>query len=511
MNEPYIIYNDDGWSSYMRYPAPLSPEQIVAVTVAPVVGTGVKVYQFCALGGHAVNYNSTFLPRVGETMQSVDTLHVWRMRQTLRHLDALGTDPLHIVASACHENGLLCQYSLRMNDRHHTYKHADGSWYFPELLSPWLDEHPELLLEDGALDYARDGVAAYRLRQVAEILERYDVDGIDLDFTRFRPWFRPGEEETGKPKMTALLQELRRLTRSRGKTLSTRFEYDPQTCIRSGLDVETWLAQGLLDQVTLGGVGDHTPDAPSDWWIERAHATGCRVFPGIEGQLHWCLGSGGGGGGLHPGEGVADGFGPPSLEYMRAVAANHYRSGADGISLFNFTCADGSFNRAALTELAQPAALEGKDKQYVVALWPWDAQVFYEPWQSVLFLEPEQREAAWTLRLADDFERHRSLGRDFSAVLNLEWKGLNRIGDITVSLNGTTLEWTGYDYNHYDHGCWNDIVGYNIPAEALRQGGNQLSLLRTAIYPGFAGSTEIRKCVLEVVFQNCITPGCVSC
>ncbi len=310
--------------------------------------------------------------------------------------------------------------------------------------------------------------------------------------------------------MTSLMREMRALTRKYSKTLSARFEYNPQACIASGLDVETWLAERLLDQITLGGIGDHTPDAPSDWWVEHAHAAGCKVFPGIEGQLHWCPGSGGGGGGLRPGDGVADGFGPPSIEYMRAVAANHYRSGADGISLFNFTCADGAFARAALDELAHPLALEGKDKQYVVALWPWDAQIYNEPWSSALYLEPDQFEAEWTLQLADDFERYMRFHRQFSAKLTLEWKGLNRIHDIEVRMNGTPLEWNGYDYNHYDHGCWNDIVQYSIPPEALRQGSNLLSLHRMAIHPGFAGRTELRKCVLDLTIAPGITPGLIN-
>jgi hypothetical protein len=54
-------------------------------------------------------------------MPAVDTLHVWRMRETLRNLDRLGTDPLRIVSDACRANGIACQFSLRMNDRHHTY------------------------------------------------------------------------------------------------------------------------------------------------------------------------------------------------------------------------------------------------------------------------------------------------------------------------------------------------------------------------------------------------------
>ncbi len=126
-----IIYNDDGWSNMMRYPAPMSPKDIVRITVGPVVGTAVKVYQFCALGGHVVNYNSTFLSRVGEMVNRVDTMRVWRMRDTLRHLEQLGTDPLRIVSEACHQHG------------------------------------------------------------------------IDLDFTRFKPWFGSGQERAVMPRYSA--------------------------------------------------------------------------------------------------------------------------------------------------------------------------------------------------------------------------------------------------------------------------------------------------------------------
>ncbi|MEI6972060.1 MAG: hypothetical protein WCL44_11155 [bacterium] len=499
----HLIYNDDGWSSYMRYPAPMSPEDVVAVTVGRAIGTAVTHYQFCSLGGHAVNYNSAFLPLVGESMPVVDTLHVWRMRETVRHLDELGTDPLRIVSKACRENGIACQFSLRMNDRHHTYKHPDGSWYFPELLSPWLDAHPELLLPDGAVDYSRPGVAEYRKLQILEILDRYEVDGIDLDFTRFKPWFRPGGEQAGMPAMTALVRALREMTRKAGKTLSARFEYDPQSCIASGLNVETWLAEGLLDQITLGGVGDHTPDAPADWWIERAHRAGCIVCPGMEGQLHWVPGCGGGGTGTHPGNGVHDGYGPPSLPYLRAVAANHYRSGADGISLYNFTCADGPFDHAALTELADPDELAGKDKQYVVAVWARDAQIYYqETWRSGFAMAPDEQAASHSLRIADDMAAAVRLGREPESVLTLDLKGVNRRSDIEVSINGLPLAWAGYQYNHYDHGCWSDIVRFRVPVSCLRLGENCIGLRRLAPTPGFDGAVEVRKCVLDLAYPS---------
>jgi len=503
-----LIMNDDGWSSYMRYAAPMSAEDIVAVTVGPLVGTAVKVYQFCSLGGHAVNYNSAFLPRVGEMMENVDTMHVWRMRETLRHLEKLGTDPLEIVTDACHQHGMACQFSLRMNDRHHCYKRDDDTWWFPELLSPWLDEHPELLLADRALDYSKPAVHEYRIRQIREILESYDVDGIDLNFARFKPWFRTGEEKAGMPLLTQLVRDLSELVRGAGRTLSAHFEYDPNSCKDSGLDVETILSEGLLDQITLGGVGDHTPSAPSDWWVERAHKTGCKVCPGVEGQLHWIPGCGGGGMGTGSGKGVVDGYGPPSIEYVRAVAANHYQSGADGMCFFNFTCADGPYDTNMFTELASPELLENKSKQYVVAVWPWDSQIAYHShWTSSICMKAGEESACFRIRIAERFAGGH--GGKPSAVLTLDVKGLNRIGDVEILINNTVIEWTGYHYNHFEDGCWNDILKFDVPIAALRDGDNVLELRRKTVPEGFAGNIEARKCILEIDYPMSFAPGAV--
>ncbi len=502
-----LIYNDDGWSTTMRYPAPMSPAAVIAATVGPVIGTAVSHYQFCALGGHVVNYTSAFLPRIGEMMATVDTLHVWRMRETLRALARLGTDPLRLVTAACRQHGIACQFSLRMNDAHHTYKLPDGSWYFPELQSPWFAAHAAALLPSGQLDYAHPAVQAYRLAQLQEVLDHYDIDGIDLDFTRFKPWFATGREAEGGPRLTELVARLRELTRQRGKTLSARFEYDPRACSASGLEVERWLAEGWLDQITLGGVGDHTPDAPSTWWVEHAHRHACVVCPGIEGQLHWVPGCGAGGTGTRPGDGVHDGFGPPSLAYMRAVAATHYRSGADGISLFNVTCADGPFDQRAFTELAAPEALAGKDKQYVATMWPHDAQVYYGRWRSCFALPPGQAATTYVLVIADRLRGADAAVAPASACLTLDLMGVNRLTDIEVSINGVPLSCNGSTYNHYDHGCWNETVPFQVPVGALLNGENRIGLRRLADTPGFAGAVEVRKCILDLTFPPPPAPG----
>jgi len=486
-----IVYNDDGWSSYMRYPAPQTPDDIAETILGPVIGTGVTVYQFCALGGHAVNYNSSFLPRVGEMMDQVDSMHVWRMRETLRYLEEKhGTDPLHIMAKACREHGIACQFSLRMNDAHHTYRRG-GGWYFPELQSPWFDEHKDASLPNYTLDYAHPDVHAYRKRQIQEILDNYDVTGIDLDFTRFAPWFRNGQEQAGMPKMTQLVQDLRAMTKAKGKTLSARFEYDPHHCIATGLDLQTMLAERLFDQITLGVTGSHVPDAPIDWWVEHTRGTTCKLCPGMEGVLHWIPAPGGGGTGTLPAiDGVEDDYGPPSMAYMRAVASVQYMTGADGISLFNFTCTDGPFDRAAFTELADPEAMKFKDKQYVARVW-------YKPFR----MTASQQSASYTLRLADDFQAASGLGRTPSAVLTLSLRGIGQIDDIEVRINDTPLDFNGYHYNQSDHGSFSDVLKYDVPESALRHGDNTVELLRAKGNSGFAGDVGVRKLILDVEYQ----------
>ncbi len=514
--EKTLIYNDDGWSTYMRYPAPMSPDDILRATVLPLVGTGVKVYQFCALGSHAVNYRSGFLPVVGAWMKDnakIDKMHVWRIRATVEHLAELGTDPLQVVTEACHRFGLECHYTLRMNDGHHTYVRHDGSQEYPELYSDWLDQNKNLRLPIGRLNYARSEVREYRRRQVYDVLERYPVDGIDLDFTRKRPWFPAGEEQKHAPAMTVFIRELSERVRAAGRKFTARFEHDPEIMTKSGLEIAKWLAEGLFDQITTGTLGDHWPDPPVDWWVAHAKASGCKVCPGIEGQVYQLKTTVGGGTGTHRStDAMHDGYGPPSLEYIRAFAARAYRLGAHGISFFNFTCCDGEFPRAALRELTAAENLRFLPKQYVLAPW-WPAdeiRIYWSLFLSHLRLDPGQHKLEHRFLIADDMEEARRLDLERPSLLTLELKNMNRITDVEFSLNGHRLEWNGHLYNHFDNGCWIDVVQFRIPLGCLRQGDNLLQLRRLVENPGFEGAVEVRKFILDQSFATGISPGRLS-
>lgn len=170
------------------------------------------------------------------------------------------------------------------------------------------------------------------------------------------------------------------------------------------------------------------------------------------------------------------------------------------MSLFNFCCTDGPFPRAALTDLADPRALEFESKQYVAAMWPWDAGAYGQDWKSRFRLAPADKSATYPLTIADDVAAAAKRGIPPQVTLTMDLKGVNRLSDFEVRVNETPVEWNGFLYNHYDHGFWNDTVEFSVPLKALRRGVNTIVLRRVKEAAGFSGDTEVRKLILEVTY-----------
>ena len=94
---------------------------------------------------------------------------------------------------------------LRMNDRH------PGS-----VESPFYRENPKWQLGygegdyRGGMDYKYEGVRDAVLGFTEELLERYDLDGIELDWMRWCHMFIPCEAEENAPMLTHFMAKLRR-------------------------------------------------------------------------------------------------------------------------------------------------------------------------------------------------------------------------------------------------------------------------------------------------------------
>lgn len=190
-------------------------------------------------------------------------------------LHKLGIDDVFaLLIPRSRERGISPWISLRMNDHHYTKD--------PTRVSPLFFDHPELRTRKGTglFNYAKPEVREHYLKLVTEVLERYDVDGLELDWIRTPDNFETGELETGREILTRFVRQVRQQTDLAAKRLghpvclAVRVPATPEFARGKGFDAVDWAREGLLDLLI-----------PSDWW------SGCSDIP-VE---HWRAQIGAGG------------------------------------------------------------------------------------------------------------------------------------------------------------------------------------------------------------------------
>lgn len=242
-------------------------------------------------------------------------------------------DPTPIVEQFCHQHDIEVFGSIRMNDGHDAFGLPSE-----HLLYPLKVEHPEFLLGDescrgtpfdgidaamwSGLNYAIAEVREDRLWWVRHTAT-YNLDGIDLNFFRM-PWlFKAGEEDANIDAMTGFIRSARQIVnaasaqRNRPLLLGVRVPDTIETCLGIGIDIESWLKEGLVDRMLSGG-GYASFSAPAKELVDLGHQHDVPVYPCINCPLTFDLGKGLG------------------FESMRGAAANIWDSGADGIYLWNY-------------------------------------------------------------------------------------------------------------------------------------------------------------------------------
>lgn len=161
--------------------------------------------------------------------------------------------PAHVI-SGCRRRKISPWLSLRMNDVHFNdnldHPFHDPLWRRPEL---FRKNHPGYFAR--ALDYAHPEVRDHFRKLIVELLERYDPDGIELDFMREPYLFSAGEEKSGAATLTEWLGEIRGLVdaaserRGHPIKLSVRVPSQPEIAAGLGLDAPAWAERGLVDLV----------------------------------------------------------------------------------------------------------------------------------------------------------------------------------------------------------------------------------------------------------------------
>ena len=248
-----------------------------------------------------------------------------------------GRDLMQIYIESARKHNMAVYASFRMNDAH-ACDEARG-WYGR---SRQKIERPDLLLGapvpasvHGAewsfswrWDYAKAEVRARFLGLFDETLTRYDFDGLELDFSRASPFFRPGEIIENIPTLTQFMRDaqevVKRHSMSKGRELKliVRVPVGIGENLEAGLDTETWIREGLADIVVLGSPGYCVHEIDIRKAVSFAEKSGTLVFTGFDGATYT----------VSPQEGYERS--PSSV--LRATALNGYREGAAGVHLFNY-------------------------------------------------------------------------------------------------------------------------------------------------------------------------------
>ena len=167
-----------------------------------------------------------------------------------------GVDYPAQVIQRCRHHGIAPWISLRMNDVHENDK-LDHPFHSPLWRKTELfrQGHPGYYAR--ALDYAHAEVRDHYRALIIETLERFDIDGLELDFMREPYLFSVGQEQQGRQVLTEWLRGIRSLVddaakrRGHAVMIGVRVPSDPHTALGLGLDAPVWAKEGLVDLVVV--------------------------------------------------------------------------------------------------------------------------------------------------------------------------------------------------------------------------------------------------------------------
>ncbi len=322
----------------------------------------------------------------------------------LELVEKYGRDTLQIQLDFSHEHGMEAVWALRMNDVHDAFPPGSRRWTYG--LAPFKKEHPKFMMgKEGdwdkyagspkanwtGLDFAVPEVREYIFSIIQEVAQNYDVDCIGMEFFKYFPFFRESlERNPVEPEhlelMNDLLRRIRRMAdeqasrRGRPLLLAAHTPFSLADSVHVGVDLETWLAEGLIDQLMPGGNYESVFCSSYSDIIALGHKYEVPVYPCVSWGFwdSWAFL------GLSDGKyrqsrswietlygGQVERAGKPSfilvfngwegtLPAWRGAAMNMFNAGADGLYLFNPAFGEPQWWR----EIGETATMAGKDKLY---------------------------------------------------------------------------------------------------------------------------------------------------
>ncbi len=530
-----LLFNWDGsmihcWGrTALGSQGPLTREQFTSLVFTPIEGTPVDTVLFSFGSGNVAEYQSNVLEwpgeadsfRFPESRRWHGGVEVDPKDQYLnpRSLADNGHNPPALIVEECHKRGLDVFVSLRMNDTHDG-QHPRNTWPNPELPT-FKRQNPDWLVGDldwwSALDYSKPRVRALKLRVIEEFFDRWDFDGIELDWLRHTLYFPRGTERENGRYLTDLLRSVRRSLNDRARRRGRPIEIAvriPETldwCLEGGFEVPTWVSEDLVDLIILGQGLTELPTL----------AEFRKLMSGRQLPIYPCL---------YP---YGNGYRMSPDEVVRGSAANLWRDGADGLYTFNWFFY-GPWRKHLLNEIADPQLLAQKNKHYTVLhhyeVTPREVGGDYIRYNTVIKgavipfnLAVVDGEKTVPIPVAKDLTSRAKPPQQAELFVSLDY---SEPGDILeISLNNKRLKPMGIDVVKNLESVESQIIippnngmlGFpaeskvemtfealrlDVPVHLLHKGNNQLSLRLKTRRPGTEKPLRITRVELATLFRN---------
>ena len=421
-----FFYNDDGDRVIFLLKGPFHETQLYN-TVDVLVGTAVTTLVYC-VSDDTARYPSevasgyewrrtAYVDMPGNAFQ--------RLYLVTQQLRQEGIDPVKVIMERAVRQGLEFVPSLRMNDGHFGQK--EPATKHPRTSRFWM-ENRELAIEPGSdhfptcvLDFTHEKVRNYRLAQIREIINRYAVDGFEMDFTRHYMFFPSGKQ---RPE---LITEMVRKTRGwldektkqddKRRMLIVRVARSLDCCRVLGCDVPTWVKEGLVDYLVPSSPDRYfTFDLPIEEFIEVAKGTRCRAVASPD---SW----------------------KATPDMYRAGICNYYAKGQQDTYLFNFFTPRAEQRQyfpfrnedyALLRDLKGPVTLWGRPKLFGV-------DHFFRGGGRIALAKPGKNYDVG-IYVGEDLAACREAMILKHARLNLKIEGRQDGDQLEIALNGHTLQ-----------------------------------------------------------------------
>jgi len=479
-----IIFNNDGNDAVYQCEEP-TVEELLSKRTTPLAGTQCDTIFYCPWSaGFGQFTNNSKVAEVFTTKERIFSKNI------TADLIAQGTDPLQIMVGFCKDHDMEIFFSMRMNDVHDGAL-KDGELFYPELFPQFKRDHPEFLVGTkgerlpgiangrswAAVDYGQPEVRERAFRIIQDVCERYDVDGIELDFFRHPTYFRSHAQEgqaseSDLGKMTALVRRVRAMTedvaarRGRPLLVAVRVPDSVEYAKIVGLDWERWLKEGLVDILVASGYFRLRPWAET---VELGHRYGVPVYAGLSESR------------------IKARKGANSVEAYRARAMNAWYERVDGIYLFNY------FNPHSplWNEIGSPETLKGLDKTYwVTARGPRSINSYVrdgERFNALPTLCPDRPvklaegdSVTIPLEVGEDLAQSKAPGPVPELRLRLQVENLDNADDLAVTLNGEALGGGTLTEGWIEYAPTPKLLkqGINDVEVTLKQSGDPTPILR---------------------------------